>query len=193
MALIGIDEVGRGSWAGPLLVVAALPVGLLPNGLTDSKKLRRAKREQLAMQLANVCKFGEGWVWPDEIDSLGLGQAMRTGVSRALAQLNALASDEVIIDGPVNYCAPDQFPLAKAVIRADYLHPVVSAASVYAKVKRDAYMAAAHRRLPSYGFDKHVGYGTAYHRRQLTAFGPSKLHRQSFRPVRQAMEARIAL
>lgn len=182
--VIGIDEVGRGCWAGPLLVVAARTDSKLPGGLTDSKLLTKNRRRILAKLVRATCDIGEGWVQPEEIDVLGLANAMKLGVKRCLADLGANNFDKIIIDGNINYC-PKQFSNSTAVIKADLRHSIVSAASIYAKVKRDAYMTDMAKLYPAYGFDKHVGYGTALHRDTLRACGVSLLHRKSFKPVRQ--------
>lgn len=180
--LIGVDEVGRGSWAGPLLVVAARNKTALPDDLADSKVLTKSKREELAELLLLCCEFGEGWVQPEEIDQHGLAEALRIGVNRALLALSASLSDEIIIDGNINYC-PSEFKAAKAIIKADAIIPIVSAASIYAKVMRDKHMARLAKFHPYYGFEKHVGYGTALHRSGLKVHGVSSVHRKSYKPV----------
>ena len=183
-SVIGIDEVGRGSWAGPLLVVAARAKTVLPDGLTDSKLLTRTKREELAQIIQQVCDVGEGWVQPEEIDEFGLAQAMRIGVSRALIAISCGLHEDVILDGKVNYCPPE-FVNVKTIVKADISHPIVSAASIYAKVRRDEHMVRLARFYPFYGFEKHVGYGTALHSSLLKIHGVSKIHRKSYKPVKQ--------
>lgn len=182
--MIGIDEVGRGCWAGPLLVVAARARGDLPAGLADSKKLTRKKREQLFVKLPGVCNFGEGWVEAAEIDKLGLNEAMRLGVKRALDGLGVAFDDEIIMDGTINYCAPE-YSKVQCIARADDSNSLVSAASIYAKVLRDQKMVQLAVKHPDYGFDKHVGYGTRAHIDALHQFGLTPLHRRSYKPVRQ--------
>lgn len=182
-ATIGIDEVGRGCWAGPLLVVAARLTGVLPGGLTDSKLLSKKHRETIITPLLSNFEFGEGWVQVEEIDEHGLATAMRMGVSRALLSIGADFDDEITIDGAVNYC-PKEFSNAQPLVKADLLNPVVSAASIYAKVMRDQHMMRAAKFYPFYGFEKHVGYGTALHASSLKIHGVSRLHRKSFKPVR---------
>lgn len=180
--MIGIDEVGRGCWAGPLLVVAARSMSTLPNGLDDSKALTKTKRERLFDEIKATCQIGEGWVHPEEIDKHGLSAAMRLGVCRALLQLGAVFDDEIIMDGHINYC-PTDFTKVQTVIKADSLHSIVSAASIYAKVTRDKHMERIARFHPFYGFEKHVGYGTALHRSALKIHGVSTIHRKSYKPV----------
>ena len=182
MNVIGIDEVGRGCWAGPLLIVAARAHRQLPEGLADSKLLSKQKRKSLIDGITETCDLGEGWVQPEEIDALGLASAMRLGVSRALIALNAKFDEAIIMDGTVNYC-PDEFTNVETKAKADQTEPIVSAASVYAKVTRDAHMVRAAQFHPFYGFEKHVGYGTAIHQAALRVHGVSKIHRKSFKPV----------
>lgn len=186
MSLIGIDEVGRGCWAGPLLVVAARAKAQLPVGLTDSKQLSKKAREQFLTELVRLCDYGEGWVAPSEIDELGLTTAMRLGVARALAALGAHMHDEIVMDGNYNYCAAD-FTNVRCIIKADATVPEVSAASIIAKVQRDAYMTEQAAEYPEYGFGAHVGYGTAAHAKALADYGVTALHRKSFKPVQKCM------
>ncbi len=179
--MIGIDEVGRGAWAGPLLVVAARQLEDLPPRVRDSKIMTKAQREEILDLLSNSCQFGSGWVSADEIDHHGLAEAMRLGVSRALKTLNTLPIEEIIIDGQVDYV--DQ-PNSRAVIDADNKYQIVSAASIYAKVLRDNYMCQLALEYPGYGFEKHVGYGTKQHKQALIKYGALKdIHRFSFKPV----------
>lgn len=182
-SVVGIDEVGRGSWAGPLLVVAARPTGALPLGLADSKLLTRKQREALFYNLTSSFQFGEGWVEPNEIDQLGLTEAMKLGVKRALVALDVKPADEIIMDGHINFC-PDEFSKVRCVIKADSLHPVVSAASIYAKVSRDSKMTKLAKQFPGYGFEKHVGYGTKAHSQAIKKQGICQLHRLSYKPVK---------
>lgn len=180
--MIGIDEVGRGCWAGPLLVVAARQTGLLPSGLADSKVLTKKRRQSLYFDIQLNCELGEGWVQPTEIDKLGLTGAMKLGVERALLALRPLADEEIIIDGNINYCPP-QYRHVQAIVDADADLPLVSAASVYAKVTRDKYMANLGIEYTAYQFGKHVGYGTKLHREMLQHYGVSDIHRLSYKPV----------
>lgn len=153
-------------------------------GLDDSKKLTKLQRERLNVRiLAEAAAVGLGWVWPHEIDRDGLTISVRRAMELALHQVHK-AYDEVIIDGNLNYLAA--YPKTRALIRADASVPAVSAASIVAKVARDHYMAAeAARKYPVYGFEKHVGYGTAAHSAMLELHGPSILHRMSYKPLQK--------
>jgi ribonuclease HII len=179
---VGIDEVGRGSWAGPVVAGAVVLSTGIP-GLKDSKKLSKAQREALSEAISNAATaIGIGWVEAHELDDIGLTAAVGLAMQRALEQI-AIDFDEIIVDGNLNYFPDDK--RAKAVIKADDSVPEVSAASIVAKVARDSYMAnVAHARFPEYAFDRHVGYGTSLHQQMLQLYGASELHRKSFRPVR---------
>lgn len=133
--------------------------------------------------ITETCALGEGWVQPEEIDTHGLAGAMKLGVSRALMELGVMLDEQIIMDGLVNYCPPE-FTNVQTLAKADSLSPIVSAASIYAKVTRDAHMIRAAKFHPFYGFEQHVGYGTALHQAALRIHGVSKLHRKSYKPVR---------
>lgn len=182
--MIGVDEVGRGCWAGPLLVVAARARNELPPGLRDSKVMTKLQREEIFNELSISCEFGEGWVSAAEIDESGLANALHLGVNRALLNLKAKLDEDIIMDGKVNY-VPPQFSKVQCIIDADATVPLVSAASIYAKVRRDAHMSKLQNSHPLYGFEKHVGYGTAAHRLAIVENGLLKgIHRMSFKPIR---------
>lgn len=185
--MIGIDEVGRGCWAGPLLVVAARQVADLPPGVADSKVLSKKRRESLVFDIELSCDLGEGWVSAPEIDELGLTAAMYLAVERALTALQAHPDEPIVMDGNINYCPP-QYSQAVAVIDADASHPIVSAASIYAKVRRDRFMAQLGPTYAHYQFDKHVGYGTKLHSDLMKLHGVCDLHRKSYKPVLAVME-----
>lgn len=178
--IVGIDEVGRGCWAGPLVAGAVVLGDPIP-GLKDSKKLTKARREVLNAEIVvSAVAWGLGWVTVEEIDQNGLTVAVRLAMERALAMIT-MSYDQIIIDGNLNFFADN--PKSTALIGADNLIPAVSAASIIAKVARDKYMAEAALRFPSYSFEKHVGYGTAAHMQALKAYGITELHRRSFRPI----------
>lgn len=180
MVTVGIDEVGRGCWAGPL-VAGAVILDAPIKGLKDSKKLTKKQREKFDVLIQKkAVAIGLGWAQPVEIDELGLTEAIRLAMRRAL-QLIAAEYDEVIIDGNLNFLSDN--PKTRSLIGADDIMPEVSAASIVAKVARDNYMAEIAGRYPDYGFANHVGYGTALHLERLKLHGVSELHRRSFKPV----------
>lgn len=181
-SVIGIDEVGRGAWAGPLLVVAARNKGTIPREINDSKLLSVNQREVLMDDILKNCEIGEGWVHVEEIGDLGLAGAMRLGVKRALIKIQALDDDLMIIDGNVNY-APQKYTNVQTIIRADRCVPLVSAASVFAKVRRDRFMKQLSFDFPEYYFETNVGYGTKKHINALAIHGITKWHRRSFKPM----------
>lgn len=168
-----------------MLVVAARQIAALPIGLKDSKQLTQAQRLGLIESLLKACEFGEGWVEPEEIDRNGLSQSMRIGVSRALAAIAAGISEEIIMDGPFNFCSKE-FNEVTCKVSADRKYPIVSAASVYAKVRRDAVMTEHAVLFAGYGFEKHKGYGTLQHQNALRLLGVCSSHRRTFKPVRLA-------
>jgi len=178
-SILGIDEVGRGCWAGPL-VVGAVVLGKEIEGLTDSKLLNKQKRLEFDQQIRETAKFvGLGWVEPKEIDELGLTNSMKLAIKRALEGVPKVS--QIIIDGNINYLAED--PRAITQIKADQTVPAVSAASIVAKVARDTYMENASNDHPSFGFETHVGYGTKVHREALAMHGVTSLHRLSYKPI----------
>lgn len=183
MITVGIDEVGRGCWAGPRVAGAVILSKPIP-GLKDSKKLSKIQREKLAQQIqSEAVAIGLGWVWPKEIDRDGLTVSVRRAMQLALDAIHA-PYDEVIIDGNISYLAHN--PKSRALIKADDLIPAASAASILAKVARDNYMATvAAKEFPLYGFEKHVGYGTAIHIKALIEHGATELHRQSYKPIQK--------
>ncbi len=181
MIVAGVDEVGRGCWAGPL-VAGAVILDRPISGLKDSKLLTKRQRGSLESEIRIMATaIGLGWVSPAEIDRLGLTKAVSLAMRRALEQI-VMDYDEIIIDGNFNFFPKN--PKAKAVIKADASVPAVSAASIIAKVARDNYMAGIAAKYPDYGFDMHVGYGTKLHQERLRLHGVSSIHRRSFKPIR---------
>lgn len=184
MVTVGIDEVGRGCWAGPLVAGAVILNTPIP-GLKDSKKLSKLRRGTLAKEIYQNAHVGLGWVEPAEIDIIGLTMAVGLAMERAFAHIT-VEFDEIIIDGNFNYFPDD--PRAMAVIRADDSVSAVSAASIVAKVARDEYMATkAHELFPLYEFNRHVGYGTKQHREMLRLHGVTPLHRRSYKPIMELL------
>jgi ribonuclease HII len=174
----GADEVGRGALAGPLVAAAVvLPAGALIPGLRDSKLCTRGQRQRLAEEIRRVAlAVSIVRVQPWRIDRLGLQRCNLFALRRALVTLGT-EPDYVLVD-----CFDVKrlsWP-SLAVKRADVVSRSVAAASIIAKVHRDAVMRRYHRRYPAYGFATNVGYGTRHHWRALDALGPSRIHRRSF-------------
>jgi len=185
MITIGIDEVGRGCWAGPLVAGAVvLPDRIKPDGavqLRDSKKLSKVQREVAAQWIhTHALAVGLGWVGPAEVDTLGLTEAVRLAMHRAVGAVD-IAYDEIVVDGNINYFADNA--KARSLVKADDLVPSVSAASIVAKVARDNYMTELALQYPGYGLERHVGYGTALHIAALKELGVSDIHRLSYKPI----------
>lgn len=182
--ILGIDEVGRGPWAGPLVVGAVVLGGNTIDGLTDSKKLSKKRREELDFIIREQASgYGLGWVHANEIDELGLGEALRLATRRAVEQVKT-TYHEIIIDGTINLLAgTGKGAYVTTMKKADLLVPSVSAASIIAKVARDNYMAEQDNIYDGYKFASHVGYGTAAHRAAIEMRGVTPLHRLSFEPL----------
>ncbi len=187
--ILGIDEVGRGPWAGPL-VVGAVVLGEPIDGLTDSKKLTAKRRTELDIVIRHKSSgIGLGWVHPVEIDEVGLSRALELATIRAVAQID-VPYHEIIIDGTVNFLKDTgKGRYVTTLKKADLLIAAVSAASIVAKVARDSYMIEQDPVYPDYGFKSHVGYGTALHQQAIQQFGVTPLHRRSFAPVATAAKA----
>ncbi len=184
--ILGIDEVGRGPWAGPLVVGAVvLPDDLSGlESLTDSKKLSAKKRTELDVLIREkALGLGLGWVHADELDTIGLSQALRLATIRAVEAVKT-PYHEIIIDGTINFLKEtNKGGYVTTMAKADFLIPAVSAASIIAKVARDTYMEEQGAHYPGYGFASHVGYGTAKHMAALQQYGVTPLHRRSFAPI----------
>lgn len=182
--IAGVDEVGRGPLAGPVVAAAVIldPARHIA-GLTDSKRLSAKRRAELAARLrAEALAVAVVHVECDEIDALNILQATMTAMTRAVAALEPQPV-RVLIDG--NRCPELPMP-ARAVVGGDGSEPAISAASIVAKVERDCAMIAHEDGYPGYGFARHKGYGTREHLDALTRLGPCAIHRRSFAPVRAA-------
>ncbi len=192
--ILGIDEVGRGPWAGPLVVGAVVLGDAAISGLADSKKLTAARRAALAVEIhQSAAGVGLGWVHAEEIDSIGLSAALRLATRRAVERVKA-PYHEIIIDGTINLLAGTTKESYVSVLpKADALIESVSAASIVAKVARDDWMVEQAALYPEYGFDSHVGYGTAKHRTALDVYGVTPLHRRSFAPIAALVSERAVL
>ena len=184
----GVDEAGRGPWAGPVCAAAViLKTRGAIHGLNDSKKLSPARREALEPQIkARALAWGVGFASVEEIAALNIlhatGLAMRRAVE-AMAQAPVFA----LVDG--NYAFPLPCPV-KTVVGGDGVSSSIAAASILAKVARDRLMAELDRRYPGYGFAGHKGYGAPTHARALLDLGPCEIHRMGWAPVRLALMGR---
>jgi ribonuclease HII len=187
--IVGVDEVGRGPLAGPVVAAAVI----LPDnhgivGLADSKKLTARRREKLAVE---ICNKSGGWafglVGPRRIDEINIRRASLEAMARACRELLALGTepDLVMVDGCDTFPWPEDLPGVeqRAFIKADTRSETVAAASIVAKVYRDALMQEYHALFPAYGFDRHKGYPTPAHKRAIRARGPCEIHRMTFRGV----------
>jgi ribonuclease HII len=183
----GVDEVGRGPLAGPVVAAAVILDDLQPiKGLRDSKAIGPATRERLAAEIrakALCVSIAEATV--DEIDRLNVLQATMLAMQRAVERLR-LVPAHVLVDG--NRLPRLKMP-AEAIVRGDAKVLAISAASIVAKVHRDALLRELHVQHPAYGFDGHKGYPTPEHLAALRACGPCPAHRRSFAPVREALGA----
>ncbi|HEX5456641.1 MAG TPA: ribonuclease HII [Candidatus Saccharimonadales bacterium] len=179
--ILGIDEVGRGAWAGPLVLGAVILGESRIRGLKDSKLLPPEARRKLSERIYKRCVFASlGWVTSNELDEIGLTAATTLGIRRALSGFDFRGS-EMIIDGSINYFK--EYDGARCIIKADRSVPAVSAAGIIAKVARDDYMKKLAVKFPAYGFDSHVGYGTKVHRLNIEKHGACPEHRSSFKPL----------
>jgi ribonuclease HII len=187
----GLDEAGRGAWAGPVCAAAVvLPLDhddlvTVLDGVRDSKLLTPSRREALLPVVREVAvAVGVGWGEPAEVDVWGIVPATRLAMGRAVAELgdrvDALLVDYVQLPG---LDVPQQ-----SLPKADAHCLSVAAASIVAKVERDRLMIGLDEEYPGYGFARHKGYGTQQHRDALTRLGPSPIHRVSWRPMRQRMD-----
>ncbi|HMI08879.1 MAG TPA: ribonuclease HII [Candidatus Saccharimonadales bacterium] len=180
--IVGIDEVGRGAWAGPLVVGAVLLGSESIEGLTDSKLLSKKARERLDIEIRQkAVGVGIGWVSAKVIDRIGLSEALKLASRKALECIKN-EYREIIIDGTIALIDDPRVTLMK---KADLLIPSVSAASIVAKVARDNYMKYLDDVFPGYEFSAHVGYGTAMHRGAIEELGVTPIHRLSFAPLKK--------
>jgi len=178
----GVDEVGRGPLAGPVLAAAViLDPAMRLRGLADSKRLTAARRQALAAEIrAGALAWSVGRAEVAEIDSLNILRASHLAMQRAVEGL-AVRPELVFVDGGLT---PALSIPAVALVGGDALMAAISAAAIIAKVARDAEMAALAERYPGYGLERHKGYATAAHLQALADLGPTPLHRRSFAPVR---------
>ena len=192
--VVGIDEAGRGPWAGPVMAGAVwinpLLLSSLPTEITDSKKLTPSKREYIHNALTNLdiaMEVGQANV--EEIDRLNILNATFLAMERACIGLEkkmGCVVKTILVDGnrkPKFRTISDNKNLIP-IINGDNISLSIAAASIIAKQTRDSYMFELHKHHPQYGFDRHKGYGTKFHRFTLAEFGPTPHHRTSFAPIR---------
>lgn len=187
--ILGIDEAGRGPWAGPLVVGAVVLGGLEIDGLDDSKKLTKKKRELLEKEIKQkALGYGLGWVSAQELDEIGMSAALELATKRAVLKIKVPYS-EIIIDGTVNFLKnTGKGRFVKTFPKADAIFPSVSAASILAKVGRDRYMTELGKQYPEYGFSSNSGYGTKKHIEAIAKYGIISEHRVSFKPLQKFSE-----
>lgn len=184
--IAGVDEVGRGSLAGPVVAAAVI---LDPNrpikGLRDSKKLSAKKRDELAQEIKEkALAWSVAAMGPEVIDKINILQATLEAMKAAVEKL-PVQPDFVQVDGNK---LPKWKWLSEAVVKGDDKVEWISAASIIAKTTRDGYMCKIAELYPQYGFEHHVGYGTAEHIKALKAYGPTPIHRKTFAPVREVID-----
>lgn len=189
--ITGLDEAGRGSWAGAVVAGAVILPLDRPDlsqqlkGVRDSKQLTPRQRERLYGIIESAAlAVGVGIVPPDTIDELGIVPATRQAMGLAIAQLNP-SPDFLLID---YLNLPELSILQKSITSGDALSLSIAAASIVAKVTRDRLMVELDARYPGYGFARHKGYGTPQHRESLGRLGPSPIHRLSYAPMRLMLQ-----
>lgn len=189
LLIAGVDEAGRGALAGPVVSAAVLfSSGPEISGLTDSKKLSQRVRVDLEMEIKRSCTcWAVGVATAEEIDRLNVLQATLLSMRRAVNGLT-VRPDRVLVDG---IHLPEMEYPGEAIIQGDLHEPVVSAASIIAKVTRDSMMQVYAVEYPGYGFERHVGYGTKLHLQSLSELGATPIHRKTFAPISQLEQTRF--
>ena len=186
--ICGVDEAGRGPWAGPVVAAAVvLDRANVPDGLDDSKKLTASRRATLLEAIMASARIGVGIASVAEIDRLNILRANDLAMARAVAELDPLP-DAALVDG--NRVPPGLLCRASALVGGDGLSLSIAAASIVAKVTRDRIMARLALEHPGYGWETNQGYGTAVHRAALERLGVTPHHRRSFRPVHNILCSR---
>jgi ribonuclease HII len=187
----GVDEVGRGPLAGPVVAAAVvLPAGLKIPGLNDSKQIEEAQRNWIfQILLARAEDIGVGWATTGQVDRMNILRASHHAMARAVARLSRKPA-YLLVDGLPVFGLPGPY---SAVFQGDAQCACIAAASIVAKVVRDRFMTRLARSHPAYGFDRNKGYGTEEHREALAKDGPCDHHRRSFAPVRESLQTELAL
>ncbi|PHQ68579.1 MAG: ribonuclease HII [Sneathiella sp.] len=180
----GVDEAGRGPFAGPVVAAAViLDRTAIPEGVNDSKKLSKSRREALFDQIMSSALVGIGIASTAEIDEINILQASLLAMRRAVSALK-IPPDVVLVDGNKD---PDLGIKTRTIIKGDAISLSIAAASIVAKVTRDRKMCAYAEDYPHYGWERNAGYGTAEHRKGLSLHGVTPLHRRSFAPIRKIL------
>jgi ribonuclease HII len=188
-AVAGVDEAGRGPWAGPVVAAAVIfAAGRAPKGLADSKLIAADERERLHDAIRKVALVGVGIVEVDEIDSINILQATFRAMGQAVAALG-ITPEAVLVDG--NLCPP--LPCRGIpIVDGDQLCPSIAAASIIAKVTRDGLMRGLAQSFPGYRWENNKGYGTREHAEAIIRLGVTPHHRRSFAPIKLAIEGRAS-
>ena len=186
----GVDEVGIGPLAGPVLACAVILDPTTPiAGLNDSKSISEKRRQSLAVEIKErALSVSVGRASVEEIDALNVLQASHLAMRRAVEGLS-IVPGHILVDGSK---VPEFGISTEAIVRGDKTVPAISAASIVAKVTRDAELVALAERYPEYGFESHKGYPTTKHRQVLRLIGPCPAHRRSYAPVQKALARQIA-
>jgi len=189
----GVDEVGRGCWAGPVFAAAAIlspRAAATPDlaGLDDSKAIGKRAREQCYAALTHASDAGEAWLAlgraeVEEIDALNILGATMLAMQRAIAAL-PVAPTSILVDGNR---VPDLPSPTEAIVGGDGRVLSIAAASIYAKVSRDRFMSELAQACPGYGWERNAGYGTRQHQDALASLGPTRHHRKSFAPIKKLL------
>ncbi|MDR2369644.1 MAG: ribonuclease HII [Mycoplasmataceae bacterium] len=186
-SIVGIDEAGRGSWAGPLVVAAvALPLNYHNNEINDSKQLSINQREKLFEEIRQVAvDYAVVFIDPVQVDELNPKQASIDGMKKALEELKIKKPSVVLIDAE----KIEMKTANQSIIKGDEKSISIAAASILAKVSRDRYMIKMNKIYPQYHFAKHKGYGTVEHLMMLRKYGPIKnFHRFSYKPIQKILK-----
>ena len=176
--IAGVDEVGRGCLAGPVLAASVILRNPI-KGLMDSKKLSSKKREDLSLKIMKNSFFAIGVADNNEIDEINILEASLLAMQRSLEKLD-VKPKKVLVDGAHIFATSIEI---ESIVGGDNLIPSISAASIVAKVYRDKLMTEYNKEFPNYGFEKHKGYPTKFHKEMLVKFGLTRIHRRSFKGV----------